>query len=295
MPVRQTGGMADDSRSHPVGPVVAVLTAVLSMQFGAAFAATLFDRAGALGTVTLRLLFAAVILCVFTRPRPRTWTPEQWRAVVTLGASLALMNTAFYGALTRLPLAATVTIEFLGPLGLAAILSRRIRDVLWVVLALAGVVLLGVGDGAGLSTGLDPLGVAFALVAASGWAWYIIAGSRVATTLPGSAGLAGATTIAAVVVLPFGAATAGTALLRPDLALAGLAVALLSSAIPYTLEIRALRDLPKKVFAILIALEPAAAALAGALVLGQFVDPLALVGIALVVIAGAGALQHSRA
>lgn len=295
MLVGQTDEMADDSRTHTVGPVVAVLTAVLSMQFGAAFAATLFDRAGALGTVTLRLLFAAVILCAFTRPRPWTWTPEQWRAVVTLGASLALMNTAFYGALTRLPLAATVAIEFLGPLGLAAILSRRMRDALWVVLALGGVVLLGVGDGAGLSTGPDPLGVAFALVAASGWAWYIVAGSRVATTLPGSAGLAGATTIAAVVVLPFGAATAGTELLRPGLVLAGLAVALLSSAIPYTLEIRALRDLPKKVFAILIALEPAAAALAGALVLGQVVEPLALAGIALVVVAGAGALQHSRA
>ncbi|UTT47686.1 EamA family transporter [Rhodococcus gordoniae] len=286
--------MADDHRTHTVAPVVAVLTAVLSMQFGAALAATLFDRVGALGTVTLRLLFAAVVLCVITRPRLRTWRPEQWRAVVTLGASLALMNTAFYGALTRLPLAATVTIEFLGPLGLAAFLSRRVRDALWVVLALTGVVLLGVGDGAGLSTGLDPVGVAFALVAASGWAWYIVAGSRVATTLPGSAGTAGATAIAAVVVLPFGAATAGTELLRPDLVLAGLAVALLSSAIPYTLEIRALRDLSKEVFAILIALEPAAAALAGVVVLGQLVEPLALVGIALVVIASIGALRTSR-
>lgn len=286
--------MADDHRTHTVAPVVAVLTAVLSMQFGAALAATLFDRVGALGTVTLRLLFAAVVLCVITRPRLRTWRPEQWRAVVTLGASLALMNTAFYGALTRLPLAATVTIEFLGPLGLAAFLSRCVRDALWVVLALTGVVLLGVGDGAGLSTGLDPVGVAFALVAASGWAWYIVAGSRVATTLPGSAGTAGATAIAAVVVLPFGAATAGTELLRPDLVLAGLAVALLSSAIPYTLEIRALRDLSKEVFAILIALEPAAAALAGVVVLGQLVEPLALVGIALVVIAGIGALRTSR-
>ncbi|MEU5842552.1 EamA family transporter [Rhodococcus sp. NPDC047139] len=286
--------MSHGDRAHSVVPVASVLGAVLSMQFGAAFAATLFDRAGALGTVTLRLVFAAAILCVFTRPPMRRWTRLQWQTVAMLGASLALMNTAFYAALTRLPLAATVTIEFLGPLGLAAILSRRARDALWLLLASAGVALLGVGDGAGLSTGLDPVGVAFALVAAAGWAWYIVAGSRVATTLPGSAGLAGATAIAAVVVLPFGAVSAGTQLVRPDLALAGLAVALLSSAIPYTLEIRALRDLPPKVFAILIALEPAAAALAGLVVLGQLVEPLAAVGIAFVVAAGIGALRHSR-
>ncbi|WP_241386417.1 EamA family transporter [Rhodococcus sp. CH91] len=287
--------MADVHRTHTAVPVAAVLGAVLSMQFGAAFAATLFDRAGALGTVTLRLVFAAAILCALVRPRVRTWTREQWQAVATLAASLALMNASFYAALTRLPLAAAVTIEFLGPLGLAAVLSRRARDALWVLLALAGVVLLGAGDEAGPSGGLDPVGIAFALVAATGWAWYIVAGARVATTLRGPSGLAGATAVAAVVILPFGAASAGTQLLSPDLALTGLAVALLSSAIPYTLEIRALRDLPKKVFAILIALEPAAAALAGLLVLGQLVDPLAAVGIVLVVAAGIGAMRTARA
>ncbi|MEE2034842.1 EamA family transporter [Rhodococcus chondri] len=278
---------------HSAVPVAAVLGAVLSMQFGAAFATTLFDEAGAAGTVTVRLVLAAAILCAIARPRVRTWTRREWRGALALGGSLAVMNASFYEALARLPLAATVTIEFLGPLTLAAALSRRLRDVLWVLLALGGVVLLGIGEGDAAIGGLDLVGVVFALVAGAGWAGYIVAGSHVATTLSGLTGLAGASTIAALAVLPFGIASAGSTLLSPTLLAAGLAVALLSSAIPYSLEIRALRDLSKGVFAILIALEPAAAALAGAVVLGQFVDPTAAVGIALVVAAGVGALRNS--
>lgn len=286
--------MSEIGPARSVIPVAAVLGSVLSMQFGAAFATTLFDRAGALGTVALRLVLAAAILCAFARPPLRRWSRAEWRGVLALGASLAVMNAAFYAALDRLPLATTVTIEFLGPLTLAAALSRRPRDVLWVVLALVGVALLGAAEGSGPLGGLDPTGVVFALVAAVGWAGYIVAGSHVATTLSGAHGLAGATALAAVVIAPFGIATAGAELLSPTLLVAGLAVALLSSAIPYSLEIRALRDLPKGVFSVLIALGPAAAALAGAVVLGQLVAPLTALGIALVVAAGTGALRHSR-
>ena len=274
-------------------PVAAVLGSVLSLQFGAAFASTLFDDVGALGTVTLRLTLAAVILWAVVRPSVRHWRPAQWRGVVALGASLAAMNGFFYVAIARLPLAAAVTIEFLGPLALAAVLSRRPRDALWVALALAGVVLLG-ARGLGVDGGaLDPAGVGFALLAAAGWAWYIVAGSHVATTVSGAAGLTVATTVAAALVLPLGLGTAGAGLADPAILAAGAAVALLSSVVPYSLEMRALRELPKNVFAILIALEPAAAALAGALVLGQWVQPVAAVGIALVIVAGVGDLRGS--
>ncbi|CCW09841.1 Integral membrane protein [Rhodococcus aetherivorans] len=274
-------------------PVAAVLGSVLSLQFGAAFASTLFDDVGALGTVTLRLTLAAVILWAAVRPSVRHWRPAQWRGVVALGASLAAMNGFFYVAIARLPLAAAVTIEFLGPLALAAVLSRRPRDALWVALALAGVVLLGARGLGGDGGALDPAGVGFALLAAAGWAWYIVAGSHVATTVSGAAGLTVATTVAAALVLPLGLGTAGAGLADPAILAAGAAVALLSSVVPYSLEMRALRELPKNVFAILIALEPAAAALAGALVLGQWVQPVAAVGIALVIVAGVGALRGS--
>ncbi|WFS15326.1 EamA family transporter [Rhodococcus aetherivorans] len=274
-------------------PVAAVLGSVLSLQFGAAFASTLFDDVGALGAVTLRLTLAAVILWAVVRPSVRHGRPAQWRGVVALGASLAAMNGFFYVAIARLPLAAAVTIEFLGPLALAAVLSRRPRDALWVALALAGVVLLGARGLGGDGGALDPAGVGFALLAAAGWAWYIVAGSHVATTVSGAAGLTVATTVAAALVLPLGLGTAGAGLADPAILAAGAAVALLSSVVPYSLEMRALRELPKNVFAILIALEPAAAALAGALVLGQWVQPVAAVGIALVIVAGVGALRGS--
>ncbi|MFB9701318.1 EamA family transporter [Rhodococcus aetherivorans] len=274
-------------------PVAAVLGSVLSLQFGAAFASTLFDDVGALGTVTLRLTLAAVILWAVVRPSVRHWRPAQWRGVVALGASLAAMNGFFYVAIARLPLAAAVTIEFLGPLALAAVLSRRPRDALWVALALAGVVLLGARGLGGDGGALDPAGVGFALLAAAGWAWYIVAGSHVATTVSGAAGLTVATTVAAALVLPLGLGTAGGGVADTAILAAPAAVALLSSVVPYSLEMRALRELPKNVFAILIALEPAAAALAGALVLGQWVQPVAAVGIALVIVAGVGALRGS--
>ncbi|MCQ4121305.1 EamA family transporter [Rhodococcus tibetensis] len=274
-------------------PVLWVLGSVLSVQFGAAFGSTLFDTVGASGAVSLRLTIAALILGLLVRPRWRRWTRPQQQGILALGIALAVMNSAFYEALARLPLGTTVTIEFLGPLTLAAVLSRRIRDGVWVLAALAGVLLLGLRDTADAEA-LDAVGVAFALTAGAAWAGYIIAGSHLAATVPSADGLAGASIVAAVLTLPLGAISGGTALFDPLILAVGAAVALLSSVIPYTLELRALQVMSKKVFAVLIALEPAAATLAGVVVLGQVLGLQALAAIALVVAAGIGSVLSAR-
>ena len=274
-------------------PVVSVLGSVLSVQFGAAFASTLFDAVGAGGAVSLRLTIAAIILGVIVRPRWRRWTRTQRQGVLALGVALAVMNSAFYEALARLPLGTAVTIEFLGPLTLAAVLSRRLRDGVWVLAALTGVVLLGLRENSGAES-LDLVGVGFALVAGTAWAGYIVAGSHLAARVPSADGLAGASIVAAVLTIPLGAVSGGTALFDPRILAVGAAVALLSSVIPYSLELRALQVMSKKVFAVLIALEPAAATLAGVIVLGQVLGLQSLAAIALVVAAGVGSVLSNR-
>ncbi|NHP15724.1 EamA family transporter [Rhodococcus sp. IC4_135] len=273
-------------------PVGAVLTSILSLQFGAAFATTLFSQIGPAGATTLRLTIAAIILGVIVRPRWSRWSNRQRKGIFALGIALAVMNGAFYLALETVPIGTAVTIEFLGPLTLAAVLSRRWADGAWVLLAFGGVLLLGLGDHG--ESGLDPIGVMFALIAAAAWAGYIVAGSHLAATLPSADGLAGASIVAAVLTLPFGAVSGGSELLDPKMLAAGAAVAILSSVIPYSLEMWALRSLAKKVFAVLIALEPAAAALAGVLVIGQRLDAFTLVAIGLVVTAGVGTVVMNR-
>ncbi|NLU81612.1 EamA family transporter [Rhodococcus sp. HNM0569] len=274
-------------------PTLQVLGGVVSVQFGAGFAGRLFEHVAPGGAVFLRLSIAALILVVLVRPRVRAWNTRQRRGVVALGIALAVMNGAFYEALARLPLGTAVTIEFLGPLVLAASLARRWWDGVWVLAALGGVSLLGVyGDHA--DGAWDWVGVACALVAAAAWAGYIVAGSNIAATLPSSDGLAGASVVAAVLTAPFGLAAGGDDLLDPTVLALGALAALLSSVIPYSLELRALRVLHKKVFAVLIALDPAVAALAGAVVLGQTLAAGALVAIALVVCAGVGSVLTDR-
>lgn len=273
-------------------PVGAVLTSILSLQFGAAFATTLFSQIGPAGATTLRLTIAAIILGVIVRPRWSRWSNRQRKGIFALGIALAVMNGAFYLALDTVPIGTAVTIEFLGPLTLAAVLSRRWADGAWVLLAFGGVLLLGLGDHG--ESGLDPIGVMFALIAATAWAGYIVAGSHLAATLPSADGLAGASIVAAVLTLPFGVVSGGGELLDPKMLAAGAAVAVLSSVIPYSLEMWALRSLAKKVFAVLIALEPAAAALAGVLVIGQTLDAFTLVAIGLVVTAGVGTVVMNR-
>ena len=255
-------------------------------EVGASLAVLLFDDLGPLGMVMLRLVFSAAILLLIARPRLRGHSAEAWRGVLLFGLVLALMNGFFYLALERLPLGVTVTIEVLGPLTLSIVAARRVSALLWAALALAGVAALG---GGGWDR-LDPLGVVFALAAAASWAFYILASARVGREFPRLDGLALAMAFGAVIALPFGIADAGSALLRVDLLALGAAVAVLSSTIPYALELMALRRMNPSVFAILMSLGPATASAAGFLLLGQHLTGLELVGIALVIAASIGAV-----
>lgn len=267
-----------------------MVAAAVSTQFGAAVAALVFPAAGPMGVVTLRLVLGAVILLVVFRPRVRGRTRADWLAVAGLGASLAVMNSLLYHAIERIPLGIAVTFEVLGPLTLYVVLGRRPAHVVWALLALAGVYLLGGGE----TSGLDPAGVALALGAAVAWASYILVGSQVARRFARADGLALAMVVGAVLALPLGVATAGGALLEPRVLGVGAAVALLSSAIPYSLEMAALRRITAGSFAVLTSLSPLIAALAGWLVLGQGLALLDLLGMLLVVVALAGATSRPR-
>ena len=273
--------------------VVLVVVGLACQEVGASIAYLLFPEMGPLGMVMLRLVFSAVILLAIARPRLRGHDRAAWRAVVRFGAVLALMNALFYVALERLPLGVTVTIEVLGPLTLSLVASRRTSawpwSLLWAALALAGVLALG---GGGWDR-LDLLGVLFALGAAASWAFYILSSARVGAAFPSLEGLALAMTVGALLSLPFGIVDAGTALLRIDLVALGAAVAVLSSTIPYALELIALRRLPASAFAVLMSLAPATAALAGLVLLGQRLAWLEVVGIALVIAASIGAVRAS--
>lgn len=281
-----------DGRRLVLPPQVLVLGAIVSVQFGAAFADTLFDRAGPAGVVLLRLACSGLLLAVVVRPRLRGRTRRDWGAVVAFGVVLGAMNWSFYEALDRLPLAVAVTVEFAGPLTLAIVGSRRPLDVVWAVFAGSGVALLA-GNAFGGSLSIS--GLLLALLAGACWAAYIVASKRVGTTFEGLDGLAIALCVASVVVLPAGLIQGGSGLLQPAVLGGGLVVALLSSLIPYALEITALRSLSAKAFGLLMSLEPAAAALAGVVVLGQFLHLRTVVAMLLVVIASTGTTLQARA
>jgi inner membrane transporter RhtA len=273
-----------------VPPVILVLGAISSVQVGAALAKTLFDEIGAGGTVFVRVLFAAVVLVLVWRPQVSGLRRGDLWLAVLFGLTLAAMNLAFYSALDRIPLGITVTLEFVGPLGVAVAGSRGALDLLWVALAAAGILLLSDFG----SADLDGLGVALALLAGGFWAAYILLSARVGRVFPGGSGLALAMVVAAALLLPVGVGDAGADLLVPWILAAGAAVALLSSAIPYSLELEALRRMPPGVFGVLMSLEPAVAALAGYVVLGEDLVPRELVAILLVVAASAGAASGGK-
>lgn len=280
--------IAPAARSQRSGAaVLMVLGSCTSLQVGAALAAQLFPRVGPAGATLLRLGIAALVLLALARPRLRSWTRAQWVAVLAFGASLVGMNGAFYAAIDRIPLGTAVTVEFLGPLVLAALFSRRARDLSWVLLAAAGVAVLGLTDG-GAGGGLDPVGVVLALVAGVFWALYILASARVGAAVPGSGGLAVAMAFAALVLLPVGAAGAAHLTAEPHLLPAVVGMALLASVVPYSLELAALRRLPPRVFGVLLSLEPAVATLAGWLLLGQGIGVVGLAAIGGVVLASVG-------
>ena len=269
-----------------VPPISLVLGAVMSVQVGASFAKTLFDDVGPGGTVLLRIILAAVILALLWRPEVRGRSRDEWLLVAAFGFCLAGMNYAFYAALDRIPLGVAVTFEFVGPLGVAVFGSRRPLDLVWVVLAAAGILLLADPGG-----GFDGLGVGLALLAGAFWAAYILVSARMGRTIPGQSGLALAMVVASALVLPFGIAEGGADLLDPAVLAIGLGVAILSSAIPYSLEFEALRRVRAGVFGVLMSLEPAMAALAGFVVLGEVLDARELTAIGLVVVASAGAAR----
>jgi inner membrane transporter RhtA len=260
-----------------------VLGGIVSVQVGAAVAERLFPVVGPGGAVLLRLALGAAILAAVSRPR-RAAVREHLRVALAFGAVLAAMNLSFYAAIDRIPLGPAVTIEFLGPLLLAVAVSRRRLDVLWAVVAGLGVVALSWESGA---IGLDPVGIGLAALAGVCWAGYIVLSQRLGAAAPGLAGLAVAVGAAAVVAAPFGLAQGGARLLEPRTLLLGLAVGLLSSAVPYALELMALRRLAAGTFGILMSIEPAVGALAGLLLLGEGLRPPQVVGIALVCVASA--------
>jgi inner membrane transporter RhtA len=271
-----------------VPPTLLVLAAIASVQFGAALAKTLFDELGPGGTVFIRVLFGAIVVALIWRPRLAGHDRREIGLAVVFGLVLAAMNLCFYASLDRIPLGIAVTFEFVGPLGVAVFASRRALDLLWVALAAAGILLLSDLGGDG---GLDRLGVALALTAGALWAAYILLSARVGRAFPGGSGLALAMVVATVPLAPVGIAAAGSDLLVPWILLVGAAVGVLSSAIPYTLELEALRRLPVGVFGVLMSLEPAMGAAAGFVVLGEGLVAREVVAILLVVAASAGAAR----
>ena len=274
-------------------PESAVILAATSVTTGAAFAKRLFPALGPPGTVAVRIGLAAIVLLALFRPPLRRLDRRQWIAVGSYGVVLGMMNLAFYEAIARLPLGLGVTIEFLGPLGLAVAGSRRALDVVWVALAGLGVALIAPWGGFA-ATRIDPVGVAFALCAAALWASYIVLGSRLARVLPGAASVAAGMLAGALLLVPIGIASGGLARLTPALLAAGLGVALLSSVIPYTLELHALHTLPPRTFGILLSLEPAIAALSGLLFLRERLTGPQWLAVALVIAASAGVTWTAR-
>ena len=267
--------------------VALVVGSCLSLPFGAAVAAQLFPVLGPWGVTSLRVAIAALLLLVIVRPRPRRWTRQQWLAAVLFGVSLAAMNGFFYAAIDRIPLGPAVAIEFLGPLVLAAVLTRRVADAVWVGVALVGMALLGI-DGMIGAEPLDPLGLLFILVAAGFWIMYIRMSARVGALIPGHGGLSIGLLVAAVLLLPVGVPASVTVAGAPDLLLLAAITAVLSSVIPYTFELAALRRLPQRVFGVLLSLEPAFATLAGWMILGQDATVLRMLAVALVIAASVG-------
>jgi inner membrane transporter RhtA len=262
-----------------------VVTAVVSVQLGSAAATTLFDQVGPAGAVLYRLFFAAILLLAIWRPRPMEAGRDGFLLVVAFGVTLAAMNLCFYEALDRIDLGIAVTFEFVGPLVVGLIGSRRPRDLIWVACAAAGVLLLTRPSGSASAAGIG-----FALLAGAFWGAYILLSARVGRTFPGGRGLALAMGISAVLMVVPGTAAAGGDLLDPGAAAVGAAAGVLSSVIPYSLELEALRRIAVGTFGVLMSMEPAVAALIGLIALGQGLATFDVIGIALVVVASAGVL-----
>jgi threonine/homoserine efflux transporter RhtA len=277
-----------------VPPPALVTLGIVSVQVGAGLAKNLFDRLPPNAVVFLRLLTSAILLCFVARKALRgVLSTHTWRDLAVaagFGLTLALMNFSIYQSFARIPLGIAVTIEFLGPLAISILASRRPRDLVWAALAFGGVLLLARGGGH-----VDPIGIGFALLAGVGWATYIGLSAATGRRFAGSSGLALASVVGTAAMLPLGIAGGGSALLSPELLLIGAGVGLLSSVIPYTLELEALRRMPARVFGILMSLEPAVAALVGVVVLGEVLNAREWIAIGCVILACVGATRSQQA
>ena len=263
-----------------------VVVGILSVQFGAGIAKNLFDDADPTTLVWLRLATSAIVLAAIARPSLRGRTPDDWRVAVAFGIALGTMNWAIYQSFARIPLGIAVTIEFLGPLAIAVAGSRRTRDLLWALLAAVGVALLGLERGE-----VTWAGVGFALLAAVAWAAYILLSASTGRRWPGLEGLTVASVVATVMLTPFLVLFSGRGLGQPHVLVAGALVGLLSSVIPYSCEITALRTIRPSVFGILMSLEPAAAALVGIVVVHEYLTPVQWLALGCVVVASVGATR----
>jgi inner membrane transporter RhtA len=286
-PHRRAGPLARTAAVVP--PPGLLLVSIVSIQLGAAVAVHLFEALGPAGTTFLRIALAAVLLLAATRRRISADARRHVGLLLLFGCAIGAMNLCFYGAIARIPLGLAVAIEFIGPLGVAVLTSRRLGDFVWIGLAVAGLVLLAPDIGGDL----DPLGVALALAAGAGWASFVLLSPRVARDV-GGAGLALSMVAAALFTLPFALLAGGLERLDTGLLAGALAVAVLSTALPYALEFEALRRMTARAYGVIVTLEPVAAALVGALVLGQALPPTALVAIACVTVAAIGVTLSDR-
>jgi len=271
-------------------PVPAVLLAIISVQCGAAIAKSLFPVIGAIGTTSIRIGISAIILLLVYRPNLFQITPKQWKLVVPYGLSLGAMNLIFYLAIERIPIALAVTLEFIGPLLVAIIGSRRLIDYCWVLLAATGIILIAPWS----NNRIDALGVLFALLAGALWAAYIVLGGKISKIMNDGQAVSTGMLFAAILILPFGFYENGLANLTPKLFGMGIALALLSSAIPFTLEMKALGELPPRTFSILMSLEPAAAAICAFIFLQENLSFYEILAVVCVVIASAGSTLTAK-
>ena len=267
-----------------IPPIPAVLLAIVSVQSGAAIAKTLFPVIGAAGTASIRIGISALLLLIVYRPNLFKIKPQQWKIVIPYGLSLGAMNLIFYLAIERIPIGLAVTLEFIGPLLVAIIGSRRLIDYCWVLLAAAGIILIAPWS----NNSVDSLGVLFALSAGALWAAYIVLGSKVSKIMNGGQAVATGMLFAALLILPFGFYENGLTNLTPKLFGFGVALALLSSAIPFTLEMKALGQLPSRTFSILMSLEPAAAAICAFIFLQENLNFYEILAVLCVVTASVG-------
>ena len=261
-----------------------VLAAIASTQLGSALAKSMFDQVGPLGMVLLRVGLAAVILMLVRRPRWRGHSPRDYRLLLGFGLSLVIMNSCFYSAIARIPIGVAVALEFTGPLTVALVNSRRPLDGAWVALAAVGIILLSPLH----TRALDGWGVVLALMAGASWGLYIPLSAKTGQHFRSSDGLALALALGGAIMLPIGIAVDGSALLQPQVLWAGFGVAILSSAVPYSLELAALRRLPLNVFGVLMSLEPAIAAVIGFVGLGETLTLTMAIAIILIVVAAIG-------